>query len=157
MSVSSQPLKLHHTAIVVRDLKRSTRFYEEHFGGVLENIIENVSDPNVAMLHQLPNARFTLAFMRFGPTRLELFQFEEPSDAKRISRRANDYGLAHICFECPDVDRAYGTLTEAGITFTREPYVVPDGDGAGTVLVFCLDPDGNLIELLQHPTGGRNQ
>ena len=145
-------LALHHTAIVARDLARCSRFYTHYFGGVVERVIEDVSDPGIVALHRLPEANFTVALLRFGTTRLELFQFTHPADAQDLGRRSNDLGLAHICFECPDVLATYKALSADGVVFTSAPYVVPDGIGAGTVLVFCLDSEGNLIELLQPPS-----
>lgn len=141
---------LHHTAIAVRDLDRSIAFYETYFGGRVEAIIRDMADPQVAALHLLESARFTLAFVLFGPTRLELFQFAEPGDGRDIEARAHDYGIRHICFECDDVVGMYERLTAEGIAFTRPPYIVPEGDAAGTVLAFCFDPDGNRVELIEH-------
>jgi catechol 2,3-dioxygenase-like lactoylglutathione lyase family enzyme len=151
--VSTQPagLALHHTAIVVRDLNRSIAFYETFFGGQVETILRDVDDPQIAQLHELEDARFTLAFVRFGPTRLELFQFERPIDGQSLPDRANDFGVRHICFEVPDVAAAYERMSAQGVRFTRPPYTVRDGDARGTVLVFCVDPDGTRVELLQHP------
>jgi catechol 2,3-dioxygenase-like lactoylglutathione lyase family enzyme len=147
---------LHHTAIAVRDLDRSIAFYRDVFGGEVEAVIRDVGDVHVAQLHALESACFTLAFVRFGPTRLELFQFAEPDDGRDVHARAHDFGIRHICFEVDDVDAAYARLTGAGVAFTRPPYVIPDGDAAGTALAFCFDPDGNRVELLQPPaTAGR--
>jgi catechol 2,3-dioxygenase-like lactoylglutathione lyase family enzyme len=145
---------LHHTAIAVHDLDRSLDFYVHSFGGEVEAVIADIDDPQVAELHALPSARFTLAFVRFGPTRLELFQFAEPGDGREIDARAHDFGLRHICFEIADVNAAYERLSAQGVSFTRPPYVIPGGESAGTVLAFCFDPDGNRIELLQPPAGG---
>lgn len=151
MATDSAVPTLHHTAIAVHDLDRSIAFYTGHFGGAVEAILRNIGDPHIAELHLLKAARFTLAFVRFGPTRLELFQFTEPSDGREIEARAHDFGIRHICFEIDDVAGAYDRLTAAGVPFTRPPYVVPDGDAGGTVLAFCFDPDGNRVELLQTP------
>lgn len=151
MASESAGLALHHTAIVVRDLDRSIAFYESHFGGEVETILRDIDDPNIAALHQLDDARFTLAFVRFGPTRLELFQFTRPDNGRTLDDRAYDFGVRHICFEVPDVAAAYARMTAEGVPFTRPPHTVPDGDAAGTVLVFCTDPDGTRVELLQPP------
>ena len=142
---------LHHTAIVVRDLDRSIAFYETFFGGTVEAVLNDVDDPQIAQLHELEEVLFTLAFVRFGPTRLELFQFERPSDGQSLPDRANDFGVRHICFEVPDVVAAHDRMTARGVRFTRPPHTVPDGDASGTVLAFCADPDGTRVELLQHP------
>jgi catechol 2,3-dioxygenase-like lactoylglutathione lyase family enzyme len=140
---------LHHTAIAVHDLDRAVAFYTTHFGGEVEVILRDVGDPNIAELHLLPAALFTLAFVRFGSTRLEFFQFAEPADGREIESRAHDFGIRHIAFETDDLQSTYDRLSAAGVRFTRSPYVVPDGDAAGTKLAFCFDPDGNRVELIQ--------
>ena len=156
MSADALAFPLHHTAIVVADLDRSIAFYERWFGGEVEVIIRDVDDPQVAQLHGLDAARFTLAFMRFGPTRLELFQFERDDAPAPVSDRADDFGVRHVCFEVSDVPAAYERMTAEGVTFSRPPYTVPDGDASGTVLAFCFDPDGARVELLQPGPGMRS-
>ncbi len=154
MGASSTGPTLHHTAIAVHDLDRAIAFYRDTFGGEVEAIIEDIDDVEVAQLHALESTRFTLAFVRFGPTRLELFKFEQPDDGREIDARAHDFGIRHICFEIADVRATYERLQAAGVRFTRPPHVVADGDAAGTVLAFCFDPDGNRVELLQPPSEG---
>jgi catechol 2,3-dioxygenase-like lactoylglutathione lyase family enzyme len=149
MSAEAAAPALHHTAIVVTDLNRSIAFYENFFGGAVETILRDVDDPQIAALHELGDARFTLAFVRFGPTRLELFQFERPDDGRPLDDRAHDFGVRHICFEVPDVQGAYERMTTEGVRFTRPPYTVADSEAKGTVLAFCSDPDGTRVELLQ--------
>jgi catechol 2,3-dioxygenase-like lactoylglutathione lyase family enzyme len=151
MSASERSFELHHTAIVVADLDRAIAFYTEHFGAAVEMIIKDVSDPSIAALHQLSSARFTLVFLRLGATRLELFHFDAPTDGRRIETRTHDLGINHICFACPDVATLYDALRGRGVQFTGPPHTVTTGDGAGTVLAFCVDPEGNRIELLQSP------
>ena len=142
-------LGLHHTAIVVHDLDRAIAFYETFFGGQVETVLRAIDDPQIALLHGLQDLHFTLAYVRFGPTRLELFAFERPTDGRPVADRANDFGVRHICFETTDVAAAYERMTAQGVRFSRPPYTVPDGDARGTVLAFCQDPDGTRVELLQ--------
>lgn len=157
MSFDATGISLHHTAIVVSDLRRSIAFYEGFFGGQVETVLRDVEDPQIAQLHQLDYLHFTLAFVRFGPTRLELFQFDRPTDGRPLRDRAHDFGTRHICFQIPDVQGTYERLAAAGVEFTRPPYTVPDGDSAGTVLVFCSDPDGTRVELLQPSFGSATE
>jgi catechol 2,3-dioxygenase-like lactoylglutathione lyase family enzyme len=146
-------ISLHHTAIVVGDLQKSLAFYEGYFGGAVETILRDVGDPQIAELHQLDDARFTLAFVKFGNSRLELFQFEHPGDGAAVSDRAHDFGVRHVCFEVADVRQAYAEMSAAGVVFTRPPYELTEGDARGTVLAFCFDPDGTRVELLQPGPG----
>ena len=144
----TEQMTVHHTAIVVTDLERSRSFYERFFGAELEHTIPDMDDPSVAELHQLaPGARFTLMFLGFGNTRIELIEFASPSARQAGHGDSNDVGLRHLAFACPDVRATYAEMKAAGVEFTREPYTIPGG--SGPTLAFCRDPDGTRIEILQ--------
>jgi catechol 2,3-dioxygenase-like lactoylglutathione lyase family enzyme len=112
---------LTHVALAVRDVERSSRFYQDVFGAV-----EIYRQAGFAQL-QTPGARDVLV--------LE----EAPDRAGRAG------GVAHFGFRLtsPDdigiareaVERAGGTVREQGEFVPGEPYL------------FALDPDGYEIEI----------
>lgn len=140
---------IHHTGVVVHDLSRSIRFYERFLGGKLELLLEGLSGADIAHLHGLSQARFDLAFVAFGNTRLELFEFELPADGRRVEARGCDVGAVHIAFEVDDVRGTYRWFESAGVRCAAPPLAVMDREGGEHVLAFCADPDGNRIELIQ--------
>ena len=136
---------LHHTAVVVSNLERSIAFYERHLGGRLEYVVRDNDDLRIAELLQLPEIRLSFAFIAFEYAHLELLEFSVPADGRRFDARANDFGTTHLSFQVEDVQAAYERLAADGVELTRPP--------APTLpIVFCFDPDGNRIELIQRRT-----
>jgi glyoxylase I family protein len=141
----------HHVALVVSSLDDSIAFYQRCFGGELEVLLRDTGGPEVAQLHGLEEARFDLAFIRYGGALLELFEFHEPAPAERVPTLANRIGDAHIAFEVEDVEAVYQRLLGLGLEFPRPPLSITEGDAAGHDLLFTADPDGNRIELISPP------
>lgn len=140
----------HHAAVVVSSLAASVEFYQRCFGGEVE-YIEGVGGAEMAALHGLPSADFDLAFLDYGNARIELFQFRDPPSPQAAGLPSHQVGAAHFAFEVDDVEEAYATLVAAGIEFSRPPLAPTEGPAAGFHLAFCLDPDGNRIELVAPP------
>lgn len=142
---------MHHVGVVVSSVDEAIDFYRSCFGGEVEMLLRDVGGVEAAQLHGLPSARYDLAFLRYGSTRLELFEFHEPASTTTKRLAANMLGATHIAFEVDDIHAAYRRLTERGVRFTRPPHMVGEGDGQFG-LVFCADPDGNRIELISTPS-----
>ena len=140
-----QRVFLHHTAVVVSNLERSIAFYERHLGGRLEYVVRDNDDPRIAELLQLPAIRLSFAFIAFEYAHLELLEFSVPADGRRFDARANDFGTTHLSFQVEDVQAAYERLAADGVELTRPP-------APSLPIVFCFDPDGNRIELIQRRT-----
>lgn len=81
--------------------------------------------------------------------RIKLLQPEAPSEAPTISAFILDrYGVAYLTFIVSDLDAVLKTLRKAEIN-------ILSGEGKvevrpGTFLVFCEDPDGNVVEFVQY-------
>ena len=118
---------LTHLALAVRDVERSSRFYQEVFGAV-----EVYRQETFAQL-QTPGARDVLV-LEHAPERAGKaggiahfgFRLKLPADIER----ARDA-----------VERAGGTVREAGEFVPGEPYL------------FAIDPDGYEVEIwFERPT-----
>jgi catechol 2,3-dioxygenase-like lactoylglutathione lyase family enzyme len=122
---------LHHVAITVRDLVRSTAFYEA-LG--FETSFEWAAEDGSRRLRQ----------MRCGDGMVELFAYPETVEAPAPA--SNAVGLNHIAFATPDVDAALADMRAGGFV-VGDPEIVTTPFGAR--LVFITDPDGTSVELLQ--------
>ncbi|WP_330351321.1 VOC family protein [Streptomyces sp. NBC_00582] len=58
-------------------------------------------------------------------------------------------GFGHIALDVTNVDEAYGALIGAGATDRMSPRPSPD---PGVRMAYVVDPEGNLIELLDRTT-----
>lgn len=141
---------LHHTGLVVTDLDRAIEFYERFFGAEVE-LRSEAAGKEVAVLHGLEQTDFTIAILRIGDGRLELFEFRTPADGRTIEVRACDVASFHVAIQVDDARAKYQELVDQGVPFSRPPLQLGEGDLGEFVVAFCTDPDGNRVELLQLP------
>jgi catechol 2,3-dioxygenase-like lactoylglutathione lyase family enzyme len=92
---------------------------------------------------------FAGVFLRSADVLVELLEYGSGRPPARVPRDPMEHGLAHISFVVDDVDAAIARIEAHGGAFrTRLEHTFDHGPGS--VLVFCTDPDGNRIELIQH-------
>lgn len=122
-----------HVMLRVKDLDRSVRFYQEHFG--MREVRRN----------EVPEGRYTLAFMGFGEeathTVLELTYNWGQDDGYEVGN-----GFGHLAISMPDVAATCQRIRATGGKVTREAGPVKFGT---TIIAFVEDPDGYKIELVQ--------
>jgi catechol 2,3-dioxygenase-like lactoylglutathione lyase family enzyme len=81
---------------------------------------------------------------------IELLVWERPSPDGTPSSRRNLLGLTHLSFWVSDVDATAARLEAAGGTIVDSTRTKSeDASGAGIYLLFCTDPDGTRVELMQ--------
>lgn len=126
---------LAHVAINTTDLERSIRFYHETLGFP---IVEDLT---------LENGRRLVHLQAGGQVTIELVGQPEPLASIPAAPQA---GLAHLALAVDDVGAVYEVWRARGVEFTGEPR---PGSGQIRRLVFCKDPDGTLIELVERAAG----
>lgn len=133
---------LHHTGLTVGELERSIAFYRLLGFEVALRIDE--AGEEVERGTGVPGARLTVAMMERPGARLELIEYVEPGNGA-APHPNNGIGAAHICMEVEDIDRAMADLQGSGVEFLSEPIY----HESGIRWVYCRDPDGITVELLQ--------
>lgn len=141
---------IHHTAISTPDLERLKTFYCDLFG--LEEVLRfgwKQGDALCDSIVGLTDSAADFVFLRSGNAHLELFQYTSPEPKPRDpGRRVNDHGITHVCFEVADIYAEYDRLAGAGMRFQNDAPI----DALGMLhCVYGLDPDGNIVELIQFP------
>jgi catechol 2,3-dioxygenase-like lactoylglutathione lyase family enzyme len=71
-------------------------------------------------------------------------------EREREFLEAHGPGLDHICFTTDDLDRAYESLSAAGVHFHIPPYSFQQSR-----LAWCKDPIGTEVEIAQHLYEGK--
>lgn len=120
--MSIRPHSIHHTNFPCSDVDRTAAWYEQVFG--MRRIdVSKVSDTPILLL-------------TFGNFDLHFTPHQDPPN----------FDPHHFCIEVEDWDFAMQRLAELGIGYT-DMVVRPQNSSKAC---YIRDPDGNIIELMNH-------
>ena len=136
--MSKNVVKVLHVGISVSDMERSLKWYKEVLG-----FNELLKDDYVPPL----GAR--ICFIRgCGGFEIELFQYDQPkaipSDRLVPNTDLQTIGTKHAAFETDDMPALKAHFVACGVDIAHE--VTMDGEA----VMFVRDPDGVLLEFIQH-------
>ena len=95
--------RIHHVAVIVRDLDAALELYRDHIGLPLELVLPIASDG------------VRIAFLTVGESKIELVEpTDETTGVARFLANKGE-GFHHLCFEVPDIAAALGRLAADGI------------------------------------------
>jgi lactoylglutathione lyase len=136
-----------HFGICVSDLERSLRFYCEALG--FERAESHQIGSEFARLMDLPDVAVTSQFIRREGTAIELLAFSEPAPFGDGERRAvNQLGLTHLSFRVAEVEAVAAKVVELGGAVVESSRTTVEFGGTPLEFVYCTDPDGVRIELM---------
>jgi catechol 2,3-dioxygenase-like lactoylglutathione lyase family enzyme len=136
-----------HFGICVSDLERSLAFYCGALG--FDKAESHEIGSEFARLMDFSDVSVTSQFIRRGPTALELLAFHEPIPfGERTRRPVNQLGLTHLSFRVRDVTATAARVVEFGGAIVETSRTTIDLGGAALEFVYCTDPDGVRIELM---------
>ena len=125
-------------------------FYRDLLG--LEVVQDYVHDPSlIAELtgYRDPDVRAAVLRCSDG-SELELAEFRAPSGRGKASRDFCDVGLYSVTLAVSGIDRLVAEMRTAGVRFTNDRIsVVKRGHEPPIHVVYCYDPDGVLITLIE--------
>jgi predicted enzyme related to lactoylglutathione lyase len=140
-----------HRAICVDNLEASVPFYRDGLGFAPVGEAEVEQGAWLETLTGLPGARRIHQRVRNGEDiTLDLYAFQNPRPVgPRERRKNNQYGLTHLAFYVDNVDEWAGRIGGAGgKVFPHTRATFRDN---GTTMMYCTDPDGTRVELMQAP------
>lgn len=118
---------MRHIALQVQDLEACERFYVDILG-----------------MRVLRRAHDDLVYLTLGNDNFSLSRARE--DTGTDPQRLDHFGF--VVDRREDVDAWHDYLLARGVTVTRGPH--DHGDGGRSL--YCLDPDGNSVQPLYHPS-----
>lgn len=130
---------VHHTGIVVKNIKESISIYEKLGYKLISEIIYDYVQNN------------KLAFLREEYCN-QLIELIEPISSSSAVASKNCEGLHHICFEVDSLDDFIEKFKELkiGKVFTK---IIKAPAFSNREIVFCYLKNGNIIEILQKGDG----
>jgi methylmalonyl-CoA epimerase len=131
--------RVHHVAVVVRDLDTALGFYRDILGLSVELVLP------------IPQDQVTIAFLPVGESKLELVMPTDGSTGVARFLANKGEGFHHVCFEVPHLA---DTLTRMAIDGVELIDSVPRKGAEGPVAF--LHPKschGVLVELIEAPGG----
>ena len=140
--------RITHVGIGVSNLERSLRFYRDLLGFTWEHELEVEGEPTDTLL-RLRGTKLRAEYLTRDGVRIELLHFASPPAPPRPERPMNQYGLTHLSFRVTDMDAVLDAIRAAGEKVLEETVVrFPEWQSGACMIV---DPDGQLIELVQAP------
>jgi len=115
---------IHHASLVVADTAASLKFYS----GVLG--MQQIARPDLG---------FPGAWLQLGAQQIHLLELVNPDPT--TGRPEHGGRDRHIALSVPDLAPVKEVLDQNGITYTLSK--------SGRQALFCRDPDGNALEILQ--------
>jgi catechol 2,3-dioxygenase-like lactoylglutathione lyase family enzyme len=141
-------LRLTHIGICVSDLERSLRFYRDALGFRVEHELHVEGEPSDTLL-RLRGVDLRAVYLQRDGVRIELLRFASPPAPPARTRAMHERGLTHLSFRVADLDATLAALRAAGERVLDETIIrMPEFRAAAC---FVVDPDGQLVELVQSP------
>jgi len=137
-----------HTGFTVSDVERSISFYRDLLGLELLSLAERDAAFS-EKISGVPGARMKTAYLKTPDGhRLELIQYLSPP-GMRLDTRTNNVGSGHLALNVQDLRALHARLKSKGVPFKSDPLEIPGGPNKGNLAVYCTDPDGITLELIQ--------
>lgn len=143
----SEPLdvRISHIGLCTSDLEHSLRFYTEALGFVLDRSIDDIGSPYDSLM-ELPGVRCRVHYVKCGAVTMELIGYPGIGVTGSAERRPmNQLGFTHMTLLVDDIDAAVERVVKYGGQVHPETAI----DSPFGPMVFCTDPDGTRIELVQ--------
>jgi methylmalonyl-CoA epimerase len=135
----SAPGRVHHVAVVVRDLDAALGFYRDRLGLPVELVLPIASDG------------VTIAFLSVGESKIELVMPTDSTTGVARFLESRGEGFHHVCLEVADVDAELARLAGEGIELIDT--AARKGAEGPVAFIHPRSCHGVLVELIEVPGG----
>jgi glyoxylase I family protein len=123
-TMSKNIYSINHSSLIVANLDKSLAFYSEILG------LQQVERPDLG---------FPGAWFKLGDQQIHLLELENPDPT--TGRPEHGGRDRHVALNALALAPIQDILNKAGITYTMSK--------SGRRALFCRDPDGNAIEIIE--------
>ena len=131
--------KIHHVAVVVRDIDTSLRFWRDILGLPVDLVLPIEHD------------RVTIAFLPVGESKVELVRPDDDTTGVARFLESKGEGFHHVCFEVADINATLMRLGMDGIELIDS--VARKGGEGPVAFLHPRSCQGVLVELIEAPGG----
>ena len=129
------PARVHHVAIVVRDIDQALAFYRDRLLIPVDVVLPVESDG------------VTIAFLTVGESKIELVQPTDPTTGVARYLESRGEGFHHVCLEVADVAADIKRRAEVGVELIDQ---APRRGAEGPVaFIHPRSGNGVLVELIE--------
>ena len=144
-------LSFSHFGICVSDLEASLRFYCEGLG--FEPVASHHVGEEFGALMELDGLALESRLLRRDGVTVELLGYGSPPVTGPATRRPlNQLGLTHLSFRVDDVEQVAASIEDLGGRVVRTTRTTLDLGRVQLDFLYCTDPDGVRIELMDLPS-----
>lgn len=136
---------IRHIGIVISDIEKSMEFYTKYLGFQEMKTMEEGGHYIDKLLNLQESKVTTIKLKNEKEQVIELLYFQNPT-YETVDNKLNNLGLTHFALTVDNLDNTYDSMREHGIEFLSGPQLSPDGHAK---VVFCKDPNGVFIELVE--------
>jgi len=133
----------HHYGVTVSDLDRALELYRDDLGLAVADRF-TLGSETFNELVGTTDRSVDVAFLDADGCLIELVEYDRQGPNRNDGTASNDVGVAHFCLEVEDVRARYDDLSEE-YDAVSGPRTLENG----ATVVMLLDPDGNVVELLE--------
>jgi len=131
--------KIHHIAVVVRDISAALRLYRDQFGLRVDEVLD------------IPYDHVTIGFLPVGEVKIELVQPNDDTTGVARFLENKGEGFHHVCFEVPDIQASLDGLAARGLQLIDNE--ARKGGEGPVAFVHPKSCGGVLVELIEAPGG----
>jgi methylmalonyl-CoA/ethylmalonyl-CoA epimerase len=131
--------KVHHVAVIVRDLDAALGFWRDTLGLPVELVLPIEHD------------RVTIAFLPVGESKVELVQPTDDTTGVARYLASKGEGFHHVCFEVDNIGETLMRLEMDGIELIDT--VARKGAEGPVAFIHPRSCHGVLVELIEKPGG----
>jgi methylmalonyl-CoA epimerase len=131
--------KIHHVAVIVRDLDAALGLYRDKLGLTVESVMDMAYD------------HVTIGFLPVGEVKIELVQPTDNTTGSARFLESKGEGFHHVCFEVPDIQAALDRVAAMGLTLVDT--IARKGGEGPVAFIHPKSCHGVLVELIEAPGG----
>ena len=140
---------LRHIGIVVSDLKKAAKLYQDYLGCELVREYPGISGDYQSKLVGIKDVIMNVAIFRTRDNnRIELLEYENCSGRKRKQVFSNDIGVSHFALTIENIKELYDRRMNYPVKFISPPIKSPDGFVKVAYVILMNECIVELVEVL---------